>query len=139
MKPQSKHTQEGRVPITELFTVKDAARAAGMEPRRLTTILDRQLIECDRPGTGKARQFTVDDVARIGLMNRFLALRLPPSEAARITFVHYEADGLLALDAAGNVRKVASADDISMAGGGVTLVDMGASYRSVVERLKAAA
>ena len=110
-----------------------------MDPRRLSTFLDRKLIECDRPGTGKSRQFTEDDAARIGLLNRFLALRLPPSEAARITFVHFEADGLLALDATGHVRKIASADELSMDGGGVTVVDMGASYRSVVERLKAAA
>jgi hypothetical protein len=128
-----------RAAVPEVFKLKDVAQAAGMDPRRLSTFLDRKLIDCDRPGTGRSRQFTTDDAARIGLLNRFLALRLPPSEAARITFVHYEANGLLALDAAGNVRRIESKDDLPMDGGGVMLVDMGESYRTVVERLKAAA
>ena len=51
-----------------VFKLKDVAKAAGMDPRRLSTFLDRKLIECDRPGTGKPRHFTTDDARRIGLL-----------------------------------------------------------------------
>ena len=136
IKPQLQHRMTA---VPAVFKLKDVAKAAGMDPRRLSTFLDRKLIECDRPGTGRPRHFTTDDAARIGLLNRFLALRLPPSVAARLVVVHFDTSGLLALEASGHARRIESKDQLPMNGGGVILIDMGESYRSVVERLKAAA
>ncbi|HEY7301270.1 MAG TPA: MerR family transcriptional regulator [Xanthobacteraceae bacterium] len=119
----------------QTFSTGDAARIAGIEPRKLANLLDRQIIPAPKLGQGIPRQFRPDEIVRIALVDRLTRLGLKPTSAAAIADQFHGAHGLLVVDPDGGASLYEHEQiDVPVA---ITIVDLDGLRREIERRIAA--
>jgi hypothetical protein len=125
----------------EYFKSTAVAKAAGMKPKRLHNLMDRNIVRCgpedhDTPGTGHARLFTRRSACKIALLHALTRVGMPPAVAAKLADEYFHDSGTIVINAEGQVTylpdRTVSVDDVSV------LVDLESFNARINERLKAA-
>ena len=122
----------------QLFRTQEIAKALDLSPRWLTSQLERQLIPCQRPGSGALREFAHHEVHRIALMHVLVGLGTQPVKASKFAGEFYHATGLLIIHPSGTAEVLPIGTGAPIPGSAV-IVNLDQLRRDVDARLPIAA